>query len=69
MAARHRHPLVGVGPHTAVEVAEGVCAAIAGTSGIAPAQSGRALHTVVRDLRDRQPRKPSVWAPFIHAGL
>ncbi|RKR92927.1 tetratricopeptide repeat protein [Micromonospora pisi] len=61
--------LWSVWDHTAVEVAQGVYAAITTTAGIAPERSSHALHAVVRGLRDRQPRQPTVWAPFIHAGL
>ncbi|WP_133907397.1 CHAT domain-containing protein [Actinophytocola oryzae] len=30
--------------------------------------TARALHRVTRELRDRDPDRPSTWAPFVHAG-
>ncbi|WP_434441581.1 CHAT domain-containing protein [Lentzea sp. E54] len=34
----------------------------------APARAARALHAVVRLLRDEDPYRPSRWAPFVHFG-
>ncbi len=33
-----------------------------------PATSAQALHHAVRGLRDREPHRPSIWAPFVHTG-
>jgi hypothetical protein len=27
-----------------------------------------ALHNAVKELRDRHPDSPTIWAPFVHAG-
>jgi CHAT domain-containing protein len=31
-------------------------------------RAARALHEVTRGLRDRYPRQPHLWAPFVHSG-
>ncbi|MFE7853864.1 CHAT domain-containing protein [Streptomyces sp. NPDC057403] len=36
--------------------------------GLDVADTGRALHDVVRGLRKRYPDSPSVWAPYVHTG-
>jgi tetratricopeptide (TPR) repeat protein len=33
-----------------------------------PARAAEALHTVVRNLRDEDPYRPTRWAPFLHFG-
>jgi CHAT domain-containing protein len=33
-----------------------------------PDKAAPALHHAVRELRDRTPSQPSMWAPFLHAG-
>jgi CHAT domain-containing protein len=34
-----------------------------------PAGSARALHATLRRMQDEDPKRPSVWAPFVHLGL
>jgi hypothetical protein len=54
---------------TATESARNFYTALrTGTGGLDTARAPRALHQVVRDLRDAQPRNPSVWAGYLHAG-
>jgi hypothetical protein len=36
---------------------------------IIPALGAQALHDAIRAQRDRMPKHPSVWVPFIHVGL
>ncbi|MFI6333508.1 CHAT domain-containing protein [Streptomyces sp. NPDC050535] len=36
--------------------------------GLDVTDAGRALHAVVRGLRERYPASPAVWAPYVHTG-
>ncbi|MFD5624995.1 CHAT domain-containing protein [Streptomyces sp. NPDC127072] len=37
-------------------------------AGLDVTDTGRALHTAVRGLRERYPTSPAVWAPYVHTG-
>ncbi|GAA4468531.1 CHAT domain-containing protein [Phytohabitans houttuyneae] len=52
----------------AANVAEDVYARLVSRGDLRPGQSAEALHHSVRRQRDRDPYRPSVWAPFIHIG-
>ncbi|MDX3659078.1 CHAT domain-containing protein [Streptomyces sp. ID05-26A] len=56
--------LWAIGDDTAVHVAATMYDHLAQS----PGEVARALHTVVRRLRDEDPYRPSRWAPFIHLG-
>ncbi|MEU6553247.1 CHAT domain-containing protein [Streptomyces sp. NPDC046915] len=40
----------------------------AGAAASVADRSGLALHRAVRDLRDRRPDAPELWAPYVHSG-
>ena len=53
----------------AVDVAESFYSALYGSEGIRDiSMAGSSLHHAVRDLRDRYPKTPSLWAAYLHAG-
>lgn len=56
--------LWAIGDDTAVRVAATMYDHLARS----PGEVARALHAVVRRLRDEDPYRPSRWAPFIHFG-
>mgnify|MGYP006203386063 CR=1 FL=1 len=53
---------------TAVDVATSVYTALLDGSGLDLGDTARVLHRTVRALRDADPRDPTRWAPYIHAG-
>jgi tetratricopeptide (TPR) repeat protein len=53
----------------AADVAQSFYVALRGSEGIVDIrQASGALHSAVRDLRDRYPRTPSLWAAYLHVG-
>jgi hypothetical protein len=53
----------------AVRMADQVYGQLTHGSHLDPAQSARALHLAVDQIRSRAPDRPSAWAAYIHAGI
>ncbi|MFE9746824.1 CHAT domain-containing protein [Saccharothrix saharensis] len=69
--AGYRHVIATlwtVTDRTAVDVATSVYTALLDGSGLDLGDTARVLHRTVRALRDADPRDPTRWAPYIHAG-
>lgn len=60
--------LWSVGDRSTLAITRGVYPELSDHGVLDPDRSGRALHQAIRRLRDRQPDRPSSWAPFIHIG-
>lgn len=61
--------LWSVWDHSALAVAEGIYPELLKAGQLDARNAGRALHKTIRRLRDGNPHRPSIWAPFIHTGL
>jgi CHAT domain-containing protein len=54
---------------SADRVARSMYGALIHDGRIVPTMSAQALHNAIRAERDRMPRHPSAWVPFLHVGL
>ncbi|GHJ43520.1 CHAT domain-containing protein [Catellatospora sp. TT07R-123] len=60
--------LWSVWDHSAAAVTADLYPRLTRDGALDPARTAQALHRTTLALRDRQPARPSTWAPFIHAG-
>jgi CHAT domain-containing protein len=54
---------------SAERVTRSVYGALVRDGQVVPTTSARALHDAIRAERDRMPRHPSAWVPYVHVGL